>query len=237
MRRPPLLLIASILGLAAAASAQPSTLAPAYGTTNETYVAYGPPDFNPISGAGDFTRFLYLQPISGPTEFVAIAHLPTGAVLSSLAFEYCDSSSSGNHVHFYLGDCDATAGPCAALSAYGGADSTSNGCHFVGGTVGTYVVNNSGHRLFLHVIFDAIDPNLQFRGAVLGYRLQVSTAPATATFNDVPTNHPFFQFVEALAASGITGGCGGGNYCPDNPVTRGQMAVFLSKALGLSWPY
>lgn len=36
--------------------------------------------------------------------------------------------------------------------------------------------------------------------------------------------------------SGITAGCGTG-YCPDNPVTRGQMAVFLTKALGLYWPY
>jgi hypothetical protein len=49
----------------------------------------------------------------------------------------------------------------------------------------------------------------------------------------VPTTHPFFQFVEALVASGITAGCGGGNYCPDAALTRGQMAVFLSKALGL----
>jgi hypothetical protein len=38
-----------------------------------------------------------------------------------------------------------------------------------------------------------------------------------------------------LAASGITGGCGGGNFCPDNPVTRRQMAIFLSKALGLGY--
>jgi hypothetical protein len=41
--------------------------------------------------------------------------------------------------------------------------------------------------------------------------------------------------VEAIWASGLTGGCGGGNFCPNNPVTRGQMAVFLAKALGLSW--
>jgi hypothetical protein len=65
--------------------------------------------------------------------------------------------------------------------------------------------------------------------------LPVSPAPATATFLDVPTNHPFFQFIEALHASGITGGCQSAPplYCPDNPVTRGQMAVFLAKALGL----
>ncbi|MCP6768680.1 S-layer homology domain-containing protein, partial [Klebsiella pneumoniae] len=28
---------------------------------------------------------------------------------------------------------------------------------------------------------------------------------------------------------GITGGCGAGNFCPGNPVTRAQMAVFLLK--------
>ena len=65
--------------------------------------------------------------------------------------------------------------------------------------------------------------------------LPVSPAPATATFNDVPTTHPFFRYVEALYNSGITGGCSAAPplYCPDNPVTRGQVAVFIAKALGL----
>ena len=72
--------------------------------------------------------------------------------------------------------------------------------------------------------------------ALITWRRTASPAPATASFTDVPTSHPFFRFVEALAASGITGGCGGGAYCPDAAVTRGQMAVFLSAALGLYWP-
>jgi hypothetical protein len=54
-----------------------------------------------------------------------------------------------------------------------------------------------------------------------------------ATFADVPANHPFFRFVQALVSSGITVGCGAGRYCVDDPLTRGQMAVFLSIALGL----
>jgi hypothetical protein len=49
------------------------------------------------------------------------------------------------------------------------------------------------------------------------------------TFPDVPCPSPFAPWIEALAAAGITGGCGGGNYCPTNPVTRQQMAVFLLK--------
>jgi len=65
--------------------------------------------------------------------------------------------------------------------------------------------------------------------------LDVSPAPPVATFNDVPVSHPFFKFVEALKASGITAGCSVSPplYCPDSPLTRGQMAVFLAIALGL----
>lgn len=80
------------------------------------------------------------------------------------------------------------------------------------------------------------DGSLSLGAVVVTWRRTVSPAPGTATFpNDVPTTHPFFRFVEALAAAGITGGCAGGSYCPDSPVTRGQMAVFLAAALGLHW--
>jgi len=82
-------------------------------------------------------------------------------------------------------------------------------------------------------------PNQQFFGHVeVWWRRTVSPAPATATFTDVPTTHQFFQFIEALHAAGITGGCSASppKYCPDNPVTRGEMAVFLATALGLNWP-
>ncbi len=56
--------------------------------------------------------------------------------------------------------------------------------------------------------------------------------PCVGQFPDVacPAN-PFAPWIEALAAAGITGGCGNGNYCPGNPVTRQQMAVFLLKTL------
>ena len=48
-------------------------------------------------------------------------------------------------------------------------------------------------------------------------------------FPDVPCPSQFADWIEQLSAEGITGGCGGGNYCPDNPVIRQQMAVFLLK--------
>ena len=52
----------------------------------------------------------------------------------------------------------------------------------------------------------------------------------TGTFPDVPCPSLFADWIEALAAAGITGGCGGGNYCPNSAVTRQQMSAFLLKA-------
>ena len=57
--------------------------------------------------------------------------------------------------------------------------------------------------------------------------------PAAGIFADVPPSSPFAPWIEQLAAEGVTAGCGGGNYCPDSPNTRGQMAVFLTKMFGL----
>jgi len=51
------------------------------------------------------------------------------------------------------------------------------------------------------------------------------------TFSDVPTDYWAFSFIESLAARQITAGCGNGNYCPESPVTRAQMAVFLERGM------
>ena len=50
----------------------------------------------------------------------------------------------------------------------------------------------------------------------------------TGVFLDVACPSQFADWIEQLSAEGITGGCGGGNYCPLNAVTRGQMAAFLA---------
>jgi hypothetical protein len=55
----------------------------------------------------------------------------------------------------------------------------------------------------------------------------------TPLFADVPCTSPFAAWINELAARGITGGCGGSNYCPLGVVTRAQMAVFLVVTFGL----
>ena len=55
---------------------------------------------------------------------------------------------------------------------------------------------------------------------------------AIGGFNDVASGFWADDFIYAMSQAGITGGCGNGNYCPDDPVTREMMAVFIVTAMG-----
>jgi len=83
-------------------------------------------------------------------------------------------------------------------------------------------------------LYGVNDPTLRQQMAVflLKGRHGICYVPpnCTGTFSDVPCPSTFANWIEALAAEGITGGCGSGIYCPQNPVRRDQMAVFLLKA-------
>jgi S-layer family protein len=60
--------------------------------------------------------------------------------------------------------------------------------------------------------------------------------PATGSntgFADVQSTYWAAAWIKQLATEGITGGCGSDNYCPETPVTRAQMAVFMVKAFNL----
>jgi hypothetical protein len=56
---------------------------------------------------------------------------------------------------------------------------------------------------------------------------------ASTGFSDVPTNYWAAAWIKQLAAEGITAGCSAGIYCPESPVTRAQMAVFLVRTFNL----
>lgn len=61
-------------------------------------------------------------------------------------------------------------------------------------------------------------------------------APPSQTFGDVSPSRWSYAFIEDFARRGITQGCGGGNFCPEAPVTREQMAMFIIRALGMFNP-
>lgn len=58
--------------------------------------------------------------------------------------------------------------------------------------------------------------------------------PFDGTFRDVSSASVHRRNIEKLAASGITKGCGTDRFCPEDPVTRQQMASFLTRALDLA---
>ena len=69
--------------------------------------------------------------------------------------------------------------------------------------------------------------------ALLARAFELADAPP-AGFDDTGGHH-FASEIDKLAAAGITRGCAADplRYCPDEPVTRGQMATFIARALGL----
>ena len=58
-------------------------------------------------------------------------------------------------------------------------------------------------------------------------------SPPTQRFQDVEPSSPFYNYIDRMAELGITLGCGNGNFCPGDSVTRGQMAAFLNRAFNL----
>jgi uncharacterized repeat protein (TIGR01451 family) len=69
---------------------------------------------------------------------------------------------------------------------------------------------------------------------IIGSRLGSGTNftyPATPFFADVPSSDYAFKFVQRMRVDGITGGCTATTYCPSDPVTRGQMAIFIMAGL------
>jgi poly-gamma-glutamate synthesis protein (capsule biosynthesis protein) len=73
------------------------------------------------------------------------------------------------------------------------------------------------------------------RGQMAAFLTRALHLPPSDTnpFADDDTS-VFEHDINALAAAGITRGCAPGAYCPDQAVTRGQMASFLARALHLT---
>ena len=248
MRKALSLCIATAVVLAAPAiipAAAAQGLAPNYyGTADTNYHFISAEEFQQTSrnhyrmeSDGFWTALSNLQYF-----FVAPLRLPTGALVDGYTVIYEDSDADKDLsfalYRHWVGSLGSTG------TAQIGTTFTSSGSPGVRSTwvdldpdltIDYYLsFSFTTQSYVLHYITDLSD-NLRFRGVIVQWKRQVSPAPATATFVDVPLGSFGFKHVEALAASGITAGCGGGNFCPTNTLTRVEMAVFLAKALGLHW--
>ena len=84
--------------------------------------------------------------------------------------------------------------------------------------------------------FRPLDPLTRADMAVLltrAFAHITAVAEPTGVFEDVPADAPYAGEVEAILNADITRGCSNQPmlYCPDNTVTRAQMASFLAQAL------
>ena len=131
----------------------------------------------------------------------------------------------------------SSGGPCDTLckvklpdSATGGQTSSFGNC-----TGGIDTIKNRDDTYYIKVVSPADGTKVSFYGVRLWWRRQIRTG-LSHPFTDIghlPAG--FRNSIAALRASGITAGCETTKFCPDNPVTRAQMAVFLARALGLHW--
>jgi len=218
----------------------------AYGL-NQVSTLLMPPKFTvsltasqPSLAYGSF-HYYYAPGAASPRRYFAQLDVPNGAALNGYTCFFEDNSATNDlrfSVQRYVSD--FTGGTAARSSTTFATESSSGtpGVSFLNGNLTTPETIHPWESLILYQDYFAVDvsDDTRFGGCIIYWSRQISPAPTTATFSDVPTSNPFFQHVEALVNSGITSGCGAGNYCPDAPLTRGQMAVFLSKALGLHWP-
>jgi hypothetical protein len=177
---------------------------------------------------------------SGFCLWITTLRIPTGAAIRGLEVSACDGDGVGwVAANVAAGPKVPGADPADIVPSVETGDAATPGCNNFSLFFATppFVTVDNGNNFYIVQVGAEAGTNVRWNQARVRYRLQVSPAPGTATFTDVPLGHPQRQFIEALVAAGITGGCGSGNYCPDSPLTRGQMAVFLAVALGLHWPF
>ena len=200
----------------------------AYAFTGNSGVDNANVKMNPSS------RARYCTSGSGCT-FGAAVSLPTGARIERFAVHGCNATAGGifQAVLWRFSNNGGVAEDIAKL-----VDATACMTYNVF-LVPPHTIDNINHSYFVEIFIrgDGVTDTTQFQWVSVDYRLQVSPAPAVATFNDVPTNHPFFALIEALVAAGITVGCNESPplFCPEGLVTRKQMAAFIARALGLHW--
>jgi hypothetical protein len=184
-----------------------TTSAPISGSTFQAKVwtmdGQGSPWLNPTYGIYVFPGFAKSGPANGATNQSVTPTLSWGASTAAVRYEYCIDTSNNNTCNAsWISAGTATSKKLSALTA--------------------------GTKYYWQA--RVVKPEDIFEGN--GGNWWNFTTASTQTFADVPPTHSAYKFIEILYANGITSGCSQSplKYCPSNPVTRAQMAVFLLRA-------
>lgn len=216
-------------------------LAPDFGTVGTTYKQYSAMAFVSIDSSQNYSypyppydgQVLRTTTSGTIIPFAVNLDLPQGAHVTYLELDGCDNTGGSGWVQGSLVAAGFTGNVSYAAPFLA---SDGSGCNYWSEDISSanVVIDNFlNHYWLLGYVAASGSFNIGLAGMIVGYQLQIPSPPGTPDFTDVPASSPQYKFIEALYHAGVTAGCGGGNYCPDSPLTRGQMAVFLAKALGL----
>ncbi|HEY7111779.1 MAG TPA: S-layer homology domain-containing protein [Thermoanaerobaculia bacterium] len=216
----------------------------AYGLDTQTLVIEAPE----FTGRLDSTApalahagfFYFNSPGSDdPEGYFAPVRLPAGAVVTAIQCWVNDTSAANDvTISFQRAQHDSSNNLPAVFAMGGFWGSTGSlGYEQPGSPVlNTTIRYTDGTRRNVYFLRADLADDTALQQCRVSWHRTISAAPGVATFGDVSTDYIYFRAIEALAASGITGGCGSGNFCPNQNVTRGEMAAFLARALGLHSP-
>lgn len=191
---------------------------------------------------GGISRNLYCEGASTDSRAVGQINLPHGVDISAVRVWGHDTSATNNIQIQLISAClPDFAAAYPTLTVLSTSTSTGSPDQFTdlgaGLPAGTNLIDNQSCTYRVESRHgpnnSTCDPLLAFSKLRIQWERSIPPAPALATFDDVPPAAQFFREIEAFVDTGITAGCDSNSFCPDNPVTRRQMAAFFARAFGL----
>jgi len=169
----------------------------------------------------------------GNLWFDAPIRLPSGARLSIMRLFYLDNAAGNVTLWLHRTRVSETPGVAASVAQLGPLISSGGGYGNVAGAYNQIIAN----RLNIYSARLNIGTGVCVIGVRLFWNRQIRTGLSHPFIDLGGLNATFINSIAAMAQSGITVGTSPVTFSPNNPVTRGQMAVFLARALGLYWAY
>ena len=151
----------------------------------------------------------------------------------------CDTSSTITNAVMMLPSCVTIAPNHQSFASSAGTGAinvnASSGCSWTATKTDSWITitssaSGSGNGTVSYSV--TANANSTIRSGVITVNNQAFTVYQGITFADVPTSDPFYNDIGRLSSRAVTLGCGGGNYCPNDSVSRQAMAAFLMRALG-----
>jgi hypothetical protein len=98
---------------------------------------------------------------------------------------------------------------------------------------GTDIGSGTGDDILSYLIAPNRSANRRRGTVTIGGATFTATQDGTTgvVFLDVPSAYGFHDYITAIFAAELTNGCASGIFCPENTVTREQMAAFLVRAI------